>query len=57
MEKIKRLEFKNKKFKHFKTLGKIDFNFLSQIGAGSFGKVYKVAFKSSGEIFALKVLS
>jgi serine/threonine protein kinase len=40
-----------------KNLQKDDFTFISQLGVGSFGKVYKVVKKSEKEEFALKVLS
>ena len=38
-------------------LTKESFTFLTQIGTGSFGKVYKVSSNFSSQIFALKVLS
>lgn len=44
-------------FENGEPLCKESFNFLSQMGSGSFGKVYKVASKCTNNIYALKVLS
>ena len=39
-------------------MSKNDFKFISMLGAGSFGKVYKVSFvENEGLFFAMKVLS
>ena len=46
----------NKKY-NFQTLKKSDLTFLSQLGTGSFGKVYKVSHKKTKIQYALKVLS
>lgn len=49
--------FKSDIFSNPSNLSKNDFNFISQIGSGSFGKVYKVKRITTNEIYALKVLS
>ena len=46
----------NKK-NNFENLNKSDFVFISQLGIGSFGKVYKVSLKKTKKQYALKVLS
>lgn len=49
---------KNQSFENgAQNLTKDSFTFLSQIGTGSFGKVYKVSSNFSSQIYALKVLS
>lgn len=47
----------NQSFQNGEQLTKDSFNFLTQIGSGAFGKVYKVSSKTTGQIHALKVLS
>lgn len=47
----------NSSFQDGEPLAKDSFNFLSQIGSGAFGKVYKVSSKATNFIYALKVLS
>lgn len=47
----------NSNFQGGEPLAKESFNFLSQIGSGAFGKVYKVSSKATNHIYALKVLS
>lgn len=51
------MTFKSDIFPNPSKLSKNDFNFISQIGSGSFGKVYKVKRITTNEIYALKVLS
>ena len=46
-----------KSFQNGELLSKDSFNFLTQIGSGAFGKVYKVSSKATKQIYALKVLS
>ena len=47
----------NTQFQGGEALAKESFSFLSQIGSGAFGKVYKVSSKATNLIYALKVLS
>lgn len=47
----------NAAFQNGEPLTKESFNFLTQIGSGAFGKVYKVSSKSTNQTYALKVLS
>ncbi len=51
------MTYKTDLFPNPSMMSKNDFNFISQIGSGSFGKVYKVKRISTNEIYALKVLS
>lgn len=57
MEKIDEIRAKLGKFENGQLLEKSSFKFLSQLGAGSFGKVYKVKSNESNNVYALKVLS
>ena len=55
---IPELEEKNRLFESgAHTLTKDSFVFMSQLGSGAFGKVYKVSSKLTNQIYALKVLS
>lgn len=48
----------NEKFENgTASLGKESFTFITQIGSGAFGKVYKVSSKITNKLYALKVLS
>lgn len=53
----KELTSLNKNFQNGESLKKESFNFLSELGKGSFGKVYKVSSVSTNSLYALKVLS
>lgn len=56
-EEMKSYEYiVNEKQKNTGNIGKHDFQMLSVIGKGSYGKVLLVKKKDSGELFALKVL-
>lgn len=44
-------------FENNQELDKNTFKFLAQIGAGSFGKVYRVSSWNTGKLYAMKVLS
>lgn len=57
MLKIPEVEEKNKQFENGESLSKSYFRFLSQLGTGAFGKVYKVSPKHNENLYALKVLS
>jgi len=58
LPKISELEEKNRLFESgAHTLTKESFVFMSQLGSGAFGKVYKVSSKLTNQIYALKVLS
>jgi serine/threonine protein kinase len=55
---ISELEEKNRLFESgAHNLTKESFTFISQLGSGAFGKVYKVSSKITNQIYALKVLS
>lgn len=55
---IPSLKEKNDKFENgTSNLTKESFTFISQLGSGAFGKVYKVSSKLTNNIYALKVLS
>lgn len=57
MINVKEVEKINTEFLKNDKLSKDNFDFLSQIGAGSFGKVYKVKSHTNQKEYALKVLS
>jgi serine/threonine protein kinase len=58
LPKLPELDEKNRQFENgSQNLVKESFTFISQLGSGSFGKVYKVSFKLTNQIYALKVLS
>lgn len=54
---IKELQPLNKTFQNGEKLAKESFAFLSELGKGSFGKVYKVLSLSTNLLYAMKVLS
>lgn len=54
---IEELQSLNKTFQQGEKLTKESFVFLSELGKGSFGKVYKVSSASTNSLYALKVLS
>ena len=58
LQSIPELSEKNGKFENGTTnLTKESFTFVSQLGSGAFGKVYKVTSKLTNTVYALKVLS
>ena len=58
LQSIPELKSKNDKFESGTgSLTKESFTFVSQLGSGAFGKVYKVSSKLTNNIYALKVLS
>jgi serine/threonine protein kinase len=58
LNSIANLKDKNDKFENgTSNLTKESFTFISQLGSGAFGKVYKVSSKLTNNIYALKVLS
>ena len=57
MLNIPELDIKNKQFENGKPLTKNSFRFLTQLGTGAFGKVYKVSSVKTHLLYALKVLS
>jgi serine/threonine protein kinase len=58
LNSIPNLKEKNDKFENgTSNLTKESFTFISQLGSGAFGKVYKVSSKLTNNIYALKVLS
>jgi serine/threonine protein kinase len=58
LNSVSHLKEKNDKFENgTSNLTKDSFTFISQLGSGAFGKVYKVSSKLTNNIYALKVLS
>jgi len=57
MINIPEVNEKNRIFENGDQLHKQYFRYLSQLGTGAFGKVYKVSPKHNDNLYALKVLS
>ncbi len=57
MFKIAGLKELNQKFENGDRMSKNSFEFLSMLGSGAFGKVYRVKSKKTKTTYALKVLS